>query len=121
VFWFGGDDDENPLGMFGAVLVWLLAPIAAGVIQMAISRSREYQADESGAHLSRDPEALASALAKLETTARQVPARVAPAQAHLFIVNPLAGLKGGVSGLFSTHPPVEDRIRRLHELARHIR
>jgi heat shock protein HtpX len=117
VFWFGGDDDENPLGAFGAILVWLLAPIAAAIIQMAISRSREFQADESGAYLSRDPEALAGALAKLEATAKQVPARVSPAQAHLFIVNPLAGLKGGVSGLFSTHPPTAERIRRLQELA----
>ena len=121
VFWFGGDDDDNPLGIFGVLLVWLLAPIAAAIIQMAISRSREYQADESGAMLSRDPEALASALAKLEQTSKLVPARVAPAQAHLFIVNPLAGLRGGVSGLFSTHPPTEDRIRRLRELAPHIR
>ncbi len=121
VFWFGGDDDDNPLGIFGVLLVWLLAPIAAAIIQMAISRSREFQADESGAHLSKDPEALASALAKLEQTARQVPARVAPAQAHMFIVNPLAGVRGGVSGLFSTHPPTEERIRRLRELAPHIR
>ncbi len=117
VFWFGGDDRDNPLGPLGGLLIWLLAPIAAGIIQMAISRSREFQADESGAYLSHDPEALASALAKLEQTARRVPARVAPAQAHLFIVNPLAGLKGGVSGLFSTHPPTAERIRRLQEIA----
>ena len=115
VLFFGGDDDENPLGIFGFLLVWLLAPIAAGLIQMAVSRSREYQADESGAVLSQDPEALAGALAKLEAAARQVPAQLNPAQAHLFIVNPLRG--GGISGLFSTHPPTADRIRRLRELA----
>ena len=120
-FWFGGDEDDNPLGGFGMLLMWLLAPLAAGIIQMAISRSREYHADESGAYLSRDPEALASALAKLEATSRQVPARVQPAQAHLFIVNPLAGLRGGIAGMFSTHPPTADRIRRLHELAANIR
>ncbi len=111
------EDNDSPLGGIGVLLLWLLAPIAAGIIQMAISRSREFQADESGAYLSHDPEALASALAKLEETAKRVPARVAPSQAHLFIVNPLAGLKGGVAGLFSTHPPTEERIRRLHELA----
>jgi heat shock protein HtpX len=121
VFWFGGsDDNDSPLGAVGAILLWLLAPIAAGIIQMAISRSRELQADESGAYLSHDPEALASALAKLEETAKRIPARVAPSQAHLFIVNPLAGLKGGVAGLFSTHPPTAERIRRLHELATRV-
>jgi heat shock protein HtpX len=112
---FGGDDDESPLGGVGFLLVWLVAPIAAGLIQMAVSRSREYQADESGAVLSRDPEALASALLKLEGAAKQVPARVNPAQAHLFIVNPLRA--GGVASLFSTHPPTADRVRRLREMA----
>lgn len=116
--WFGGgDDDESPLGGFGVLLMWFLAPLAAAIIQMAISRSREFQADESGAHLSRDPEALASALAKLEETSRRVPMRLAESQAHLFIVNPLAGLRGGASSLFSTHPPTEERVRRLRELA----
>jgi heat shock protein HtpX len=115
LFFGGGDDDDNPLGIFGFLLVWILAPLAAGLIQMAVSRSREYQADESGAVLSQDPEALAGALAKLEAAARRVPAQLNPAQAHLFIVNPLRG--GGVSGLFSTHPPTADRIRRLRELA----
>lgn len=115
VLFFGGDDDENPLGMVGFLLVWILAPLAAGLIQMAVSRSREYQADESGAVLSQDPEALASALTKLEAASRQVPAQVNPAQAHLFIVNPLRG--GGISGLFSTHPSTTDRVRRLRELA----
>jgi heat shock protein HtpX len=116
---FGGDDDDNPLGIFGFLLVWLVAPLAAGLIQMAVSRSREYQADESGAILSHDPEALASALLKLEATSKRVPAPVNPAQAHLFIVNPLRA--GGVTTLFSTHPPTEDRVRRLHELAQTVR
>ena len=121
VFWFGGsDDNDSPLGPLGALLLWILAPIAAGIIQMAISRSREFQADESGASLSRDPDALASALAKLEETAKRIPARIPPAESHLFIVNPLAGLKGGVAGLFSTHPPTAERIRRLHEMAAHL-
>ena len=114
-FFFGGDDDESPLGIFGFLLIWLVAPMAAGLIQMAVSRSREYQADESGAILSHDPEALASALLKLEATSKRVPAPVNPAQAHLFIVNPLRA--GGVATLFSTHPPTEDRVRRLRELA----
>jgi heat shock protein HtpX len=118
VMFFGGDDDESPLGIFGFLLIWLVAPIAAAIIQMAVSRSREYQADESGAVLSQDPEALARALAKLEAASRQVPAQLNPAQAHLFIVNPLRG--GGISGLFSTHPPTAERIRRLRELAANI-
>jgi heat shock protein HtpX len=84
-----------------------------------VSRSREYQADESGAILSHDPDALASALLKLEETSKRVPAQVNPAQAHLFIVNPLRG--GGVATLFSTHPPTGDRVRRLQELAQRIR
>jgi heat shock protein HtpX len=118
-FFFGGDDDESPLGGLGFILLWLVAPLAAGLIQMAVSRSREYQADESGSILSHDPEALASALLKLEATSKRVPAPVNPAQAHLFIVNPLRA--GGVATLFSTHPPTEDRVRRLQELARTVR
>lgn len=118
-FFFGGDDDENPLGVVGFLLVWLVAPLAAGLIQMAVSRSREFQADESGAMLSQDPEGLASALLKLETASRRVPAPVNPAQAHLFIVNPLRA--GGVATLFSTHPPTGERVRRLRELAVTVR
>jgi heat shock protein HtpX len=86
---------------------------------MAVSRSREYQADESGAILSQDPQALASALLKLEAYSKRVPSAVNPAQAHLFIVNPLRA--GGVASLFSTHPPTEDRVRRLEELAGSLR
>jgi heat shock protein HtpX len=117
-FFFGGDDDESPLGGFGFILIWLVAPIAAALIQMAVSRSREYQADESGAILSHDPDALASALLKLEETSKRVPAPVNPAQAHLFIVNPLR--PGGVATMFSTHPPTGDRVKRLQELAQRI-
>jgi heat shock protein HtpX len=87
---------------------------------MAVSRSREYQADESGAYLSHDPLALARALEKLEQTARQVPApaSVSPAQAHLFITNPMASLRGrGVLSLFSTHPPTAERVARLEAIA----
>ncbi|MGH2709689.1 MAG: zinc metalloprotease HtpX [Actinomycetota bacterium] len=119
-FFFGGsDDDESPLGAIGFLLIWLVGPLAAGLIQMAVSRSREYQADESGALLSQDPQALASALLKLESTAKRVPSQVNPAQAHLFIVNPLRS--GGVASLFSTHPPTEDRVKRLEELAVSLR
>jgi heat shock protein HtpX len=122
-FFFGGsDDDDSPLGGLSFLLLWLVGPLAAGLIQMAVSRSREYQADESGAFLSRDPEALATALVKLEEYAKGVPAQVNPAQAHLFIVNPLRGrAAGGVATLFRTHPPTEERIRRLQEIASKIR
>jgi heat shock protein HtpX len=116
LFFGGGSNDRNnPLGAVGLLLAWILAPLAALLIQMAVSRSREYQADESGALLSQDPQALASALAKLDQVSRRVPppASVGPAEAHLFIVNPLAGLRGGLTSLFSTHPPTEERIRRL--------
>jgi heat shock protein HtpX len=119
-FFLGGsDDDESPLGAVGFLLLWIVGPLAALIIQMAVSRSREYQADESGALLSQDPQALASALLKLESTSRRVPAPVNPAQAHLFIVNPLRG--GGVTSLFSTHPPTQERVRRLEELAGSLR
>jgi heat shock protein HtpX len=118
--WFGGGDDENPLGAFGLLFAWILAPIAAAIIQMAVSRSREYQADESGAILSRDPDALASALRKLEASAKQVPvpATVSPAEAHLFIVNPFRGRQASrsLANLFSTHPPTEARVARLEEI-----
>lgn len=120
---FGGGDEEGGSAI-ALLLAWLVAPIAAAIIQMAVSRSREYQADESGAFLSRDPEALASALRKLETASRQVPppSTLAPAEAHLFIVNPLAALRGrGVSGLFSTHPPTEERIARLEAISLRLR
>jgi len=120
-FFFGGSDERNnPLGPFAVLVAWILAPIAAAIIQLAVSRSREYQADESGALLSHDPEALASALRKLEAASKQVPvpATVSPAQAHMFIVNPFRGRNAGqaLAGLFSTHPPTEARIARLEEI-----
>jgi len=120
VFFLGGDDD-SPLSGIGFILLWLVGPLAAGLIQMAVSRSREFQADESGAVLSQDPEALAGALLKLEQASRVVPAQLNPAQAHMFIVNPLRGRRGGgVASLFSTHPPTEERVRRLRDLASRI-
>jgi heat shock protein HtpX len=107
------DGDSNPLlGLVGIIL----APIAAALIQMAISRSREYLADESGAQLSGNPLALASALRKIEGWSRQVPMHSGtPATAHLFIINPFSG---GLAGLFSTHPPTAARVARLENLAR---
>jgi len=122
-FWFGGDDDEggSPLVM---LVAWIFAPLAAAIIQMAVSRSREYQADESGAILSHDPDALASALLKLEQASRQVPAPASlkPSEAHLFIVNPLRGGRTSRSfaGLFSTHPPTEERVVRLQQVKQQI-
>ncbi len=117
-FWFGGDDDDggSPIVL---LVAWIFAPLAAGLIQMAVSRSREFQADESGALLSDDPDALASALVKLDQTSRQVPPphSLQPGEAHMFIVNPLAALKGrGVLSLFATHPPTQERVARLQAL-----
>ncbi len=116
---FGGRGDEDGPGALEVLLLVLLGPIAAAIIQLAISRAREYQADQSGATLTGDPMGLASALRKLErgTAARPLPPRsqLAPASA-LMIVNPFRG--GGLTQLFSTHPPVERRIERLEELAR---
>jgi heat shock protein HtpX len=113
---FGGiggrsDDDRNP---FGDLLLILVAPIAATLIQLAISRSREYGADETGARIHGNPESLARALEKLEMATSVRPLPVDPAVAHLFIVNPLKGAT--FAGLFSTHPPLEERIRRLRAM-----
>jgi heat shock protein HtpX len=125
-FFFGGDD-EGGGNIFVLLLAWILAPIAAAMIQMAVTRSREFQADESGAFLSRDPDALASALLKLEQASRQVPApaSVGPAEAHMFIVNPMNALqargRGGISSLFRTHPPTEARVERLRVIASELR
>jgi heat shock protein HtpX len=121
-FWFGGGDDRNSaLGPVGMLAAWILAPIAVALIQLAVARSREYQADESGAYLSGDPLALAGALRKLEDYSKRVPApaSVGPAEAHLFIVNPLHGRRSGGSftSLFMTHPPTERRIERLEHIA----
>src|SRR6516165_872984 len=115
---FGGgrrDDREGGGGFLGQLLMIIIAPIAAGLIQMAISRSREYQADASGARLCGNPMWLASALRKLQMGSQRIPLDANPATAHMFIVNPLHG--GGISNLFSTHPPLEDRIARLESMA----
>jgi heat shock protein HtpX len=112
---FGGRDDEdsNPIAM---IAMMILAPIAAMLVQMAISRSREYEADKGGAKLCGNPFYLASALRKLEAANSRSPMpKVNEATAHMFIVNPLRG-KGGLKSLFSTHPPVEERVRRLESM-----
>ena len=112
---FGGgrdDDDNNP---FAALLMIIVAPIAATLIQLAISRSREYAADDTGARLHGNPESLARALEKLEMATSVRPLPVNPAVAHMFIVNPLKGMN--FAGLFSTHPPLEERIRRLRAMS----
>jgi len=122
IFGGGRSDEEGggggPLGMVAGLLMAFLAPIAASLIQFAISRSREYLADATGARLSHSPQALASALAKLEAYSQRIPMREAtPQTANMFIVNPFAG-RGGVTSLFTTHPPIQDRIARLQEMAR---
>jgi len=108
---YGGRDDRDRGGGFGAILMLILAPIAATLIQLAVSRSREYQADATGAHYTGNPYALASALAKLDAYSRRVPMAATPSTAHLFIIQPLLGINFG--GLFSTHPPIAKRIERL--------
>ena len=111
-----GDEDRGGIGLIGILLLSILAPLAATIVQMAISRTREYQADETGAHLSGKPLALANALEKLEMVARRNPlGGGSPATSHLFIVNPFRG--DFLFRLFSTHPPIEERIRRLRALA----
>jgi len=115
-FFFGGDRDR-PGGAFGAILVAILAPIAAALVQFAISRGREYEADRHGAEISGDPEALASALRKMETHARRTVNETAernPATGQMFIINPLSGQ--GADNLFSTHPSTENRIEALLDL-----
>jgi heat shock protein HtpX len=120
---FGGRDERDQQGAGGVIvglLMIILAPIAATLIQLAVSRSREYEADHTGAEVSGDPLALASALRKLQQATQVVPAQTAqPAFAHLYIVNPLSGQALG--NLFSTHPPVEERIHRLEAMAAGIR
>jgi heat shock protein HtpX len=113
IFGLGRDDDEGP-GLLGVIVMSIIAPLAAMLIQMAISRSREYLADETGAHLAHNPESLARALEKLTMGAQRVPMNASPATAHMFIVNPLTG--GSLMNLFSTHPPLEERIARLRAM-----
>src|SRR5205814_3496088 len=110
-FFFGGDREERRGGGLGAILMLILAPIAAMLIQLAVSRSREYQADATGAHFTGNPYALASALAKLDAYSKRMPLVATPSTAHLFIVQPFLGMSLG--SLFSTHPPIAKRIERL--------
>ena len=111
MFFGGGDREERRGGGLSAIAMMILAPLAALLIQMAVSRSREYQADESGAHLTGNPYALASALAKLDAYSKRIPMAADPSTSHLFIVQPLLGFN--VGNLFSTHPPIAKRIERL--------
>jgi heat shock protein HtpX len=114
---FGGRDDDRGGGnLLIMLLVGILAPIAAAMVQMAISRQREYGADKSSAELTHKSLALASALRKLQGASQRIPLKANPATAHLFIVNPLKGKD--LASLFSTHPPIEDRIARLEQYAR---
>jgi heat shock protein HtpX len=115
---FGGGDDEDGGNIFGLLALAILAPLAAGLIQMALSRSREFQADASGARLLGEGEPLARALQKIEANAKRIPMDVNPAEASLYIVNPLTGRQVNFAKLFSTHPPTEERIARLREFDR---
>ncbi|QDH74751.1 zinc metalloprotease HtpX [Brevundimonas sp. M20] len=118
LFFGGGDDRERPGGIIGTLALMILAPMAAGLVQMAISRSREYEADRVGAEIAGDPNALASALQKIEAYAHRIHNPTAernPASGQLFIINPLAGK--GADNLFSTHPATGNRVHALMELA----
>jgi heat shock protein HtpX len=109
---YGGRDDRNRGGGLSGLFMIILAPIAASLIQLAISRSREYEADATGAKETGNPYALARALQKLDAYSKRIPLQASPTTAHLFIVAPLLG-SGGIANLFSTHPPIKERIRRL--------
>ena len=115
IFGGGRSDDDDGGGIIGLIAMMILAPFAAMLIQMAISRSREYEADATGARLCGNPMWLASALKKLDTASKRVPMNASTATAHMFIVNPLRG--GGVAKLFSTHPPMAERVARLEKMA----
>ncbi|BEV72429.1 MULTISPECIES: zinc metalloprotease HtpX [unclassified Paludibacterium] len=123
LFFGGRDENGRPVNPLAGILIALLAPLAASLIQMAISRSREFDADRGGAEISGDPLALASALQKIEYYAQGLPfaaAEAHPATAQMMIINPLAG-GAGVADLFRTHPRTEERIARLHDMARGVR
>ena len=118
---FGGRDRNSPLGAVGGILMLIVAPMAAMLVQMAISRTREYAADRGGAEISGQPMALASALRSIESAAERIEndsAEANPATAHLFIINPLSG--AGMDNLFSTHPATENRIAALEQIAREM-
>ena len=112
LIWFGSESD-SPLGLIGSLAMVILAPLAATVVQLAISRQREFSADATGAEISGNPESLASALLRLEEGAKAIPMQVNQAAEPLYIVKPL---HGGFAGLFSTHPPIEERVRRLRQM-----
>jgi heat shock protein HtpX len=113
LMWFG-DDDNSPLGLIASLGLVILAPISATIIQLAISRQREYAADAGGAEICGNPESLASALLRLESGAQAMPMQVNQASEPLYIVRPFKGK--GIAGLFSTHPPIEERVRRLRQM-----
>ena len=113
LMWFG-DDDNSPLGLVASLGLVILAPISATIIQLAISRQREYAADATGAEICGNPESLASALLRLESGAQAVPMNVNQATEPLYIVKPFHG--GAMAALFSTHPPIEERVRRLRQM-----
>jgi heat shock protein HtpX len=113
---FGGGDDEDGPNPVALLLMAILAPVAATILQLALSRSREFEADRTGAEILGDPEPLARALAKLDAVSQRVPSHVQPAQASAYIVNPLTGQRRDFSRLFLTHPPMEERISRLRAL-----
>ena len=115
IFFGGRDEDSNPLAL---IMMMVLGPIAAMIVQMAISRQNEYQADRTGAEIAGRPQGLGNALRRMDVYARRIPMEVNPAAAQLAIVNPLARRRGmGILGLFSTHPPTEERVARLEALA----
>ena len=114
LMWFGGDEDNGPFGIVAALGMVILAPIAASIIQLSISRQREYAADAGGAEICGNPESLASALLRLEQGAEAMPMQVNQAAEPLYIVKPFKG--GGMAKLFSTHPPIEERVRRLRQM-----
>jgi heat shock protein HtpX len=113
LLWFG-DEDNSPLALVGQLATFLLAPIAASIIQLAISRQREYAADAGGAEICGNPESLASALLRLEQGATAMPMQVNQAAEPLYIVKPFSAK--GIAGLFSTHPPIEERVKRLRQM-----
>ena len=108
------DDEEEGGGMVGGLIMAIVAPIIAMIIQMAISRSREYMADATGAQIAGSPDGLSNALLKLESAAHRVPMAVNPATSHLFIINPLSG--ASIAKFFSTHPPIQERVERLRRV-----